>query len=226
MKSVLLIGSPALPAAALTDLARSGFESSHATSAREAIARFSGAPPDVIVMAFSRKPGAAQDAISTFRALAPVMVVADEDGPDLRIALLERGAEDVLHQRMDAREIALRIARAEARWRRARSRGQVTFDGFTFDPEHRRLCKAGRTVALSGSEARLVEILALRSAGIVTRREIARHCLRSAFREDSRSPDMLVTKLRGKFRQLGAPRALASVRGEGYRLMPGAAPLA
>jgi two-component system KDP operon response regulator KdpE len=226
MKRILLIGSAALPAAALAELAAIGFECGHATDAGEAIARFSGAPPDVIVMAFAQPPESAQDAISTFRALAPVLVAAEDDEPDQRIAALERGAEDVLHRNMDAREIALRIAHVEARWRKARATGEMRFDGFTFDPQQRRLRKAGRAVALSGSEARLVEFLARRRTAIVTRREIARHCLRSAFCENSRSPDMLVAKLRGKFRQLGAPRALAAVRGEGYRLMPGAALLA
>lgn len=226
MKSILLIGSPSLPAAALTDLVQGGFQTSRAIDASEAIARFSASPPDVIVATFAACPDLPGDAITAFAGRAPVIVVAGDDGPSLRIAALERGAEDVLHPCMDAREIALRIAHVEARWRRARTSGEIRFDGFTFDPQQRRLRKAGRAVALSGSEARLVEFLARRRTEIVTRREIARHCLRSAFRENSRSPDMLVTKLRGKFRQLGAPRALAAVRGEGYRLMPGAALLA
>lgn len=192
-----------------------------AATAAQAESRLGGARPDLIVTDIEGQDGAWRATLKRWIAICPVIVMSAGATLAQRVLALEMGAEDFITLPAADREIALRIERALGRWSRMR-RGMdnvIRFSDFALDPGARVLRREGRgEVALSASEGSLLELLLTKPDRPASRQEIARRCLKSAFNERSRAPDMLASKLRAKLRQLGEAEALETLRGEGYRL--------
>ena len=162
---------------------------------------------------------------------APVpvlMLTARGDDVD-RVIGLEMGADDYLPTPFNPREL---VARMRAILRRTAGLGGTNADGsavsgdcarilsvgdLRMDCMRRRVTVGGVSVALTGAEFRLLQLL-LEAPGVPVAREmLSRQALGRGSRPFDRSLDMHVSRIRKKLGpDSGGEERIISVRGEGY----------
>ena len=133
-----------------------------------------------------------------------------------RVVAFEVGADDILSEPYHPRELLLRVRAILRRVRVQPARLGVAAPGLTVDPELGRARIGDAVVTLSRSELRLLQALAQRGGGLVSRAELSHQVWGSVPPEEHRSLDTLLRRLRAR---LGPERdRLVTVRGVGYRL--------
>ena len=148
-----------------------------------------------------------------------LLMLTARDTPADRIRGLDTGADDYLVKPFDFGEL---LARVRALQRRPRGVDQpvLRVGQVTLDPVTHVTTVAGRDLALTGTEYRILELLLRRSPSVVDRKAIAEHAW--ADETDplgSNAIDVQMSRLRAKLP--GAGVRIVTVRGAGYRLEPG-----
>jgi DNA-binding response OmpR family regulator len=126
--------------------------------------------------------------------------------------------------------IKLLVARIEAVLRRyqqeraERASREVWVGDLHVDTERRQVTMAGRLVALTKVEFRLLAVLASQPGAIVSRDQLATDVWGYSDVSNSRTIDVHIRRLRVKLGQCRLPGpAILSVRGMGYRILADAA---
>jgi two-component system phosphate regulon response regulator PhoB len=156
----------------------------------------------------------------------PLLLIPDQADEEVRVRLLEAGADDVLTRGFGLREF---IARSRALMRRSRrrqlSRSIPTGQDLLRLGElclHRSECRAslaGEDLHLSPKEFRLLECFMLQPGRALSREQLLEQVWGPDFTGDSKSVDVHVLWLRRKIEpQNVKPQWLVTVRGVGYRL--------
>jgi two-component system phosphate regulon response regulator PhoB len=166
-------------------------------------------------------------------ARAVVMLTSAADDEVARVVALELGADDYLTKPISVRELALRIeGRVRDRFPErvglsadpepppvTPSRPRCCLGPLELDREAHQAFVAGKPVAVSASELRLLLHLYDRRGAVSTRDDIAAAVWNRRLRGTSRAVDTLLKRLRQK---LGRASALIeTVRGTGYRMVRG-----
>ena len=185
-------------------------------------------PPGLYLLDLSNsgEPGLALIGELRRRAAAPIIVIAGKVSAAARASGLELGADDHVAWPCDMREL---VARIEALLRRQELAAHATrpaalqewtFGAWRVDSLARRLRGADdRSVELTASEYRLLEILVMHPGQTHSRASLLESIYERPWMAGDRSIDNLVVRLR---RKLGedprAPRLIRTVRGGGYVL--------
>ena len=145
-----------------------------------------------------------------------LLMLTARDAPADRIRGLDTGADDYLVKPFDFGEL---LARVRALQRRPRGVDGPTIDRgrLSLDPVAHVVTVAGRELALTSTEYRILELLMRRSPSVVDRKAIAEHGW--ADETDplgSNAIDVQLSRLRAKLP--GAGIRIVTVRGAGYRL--------
>ncbi|MFJ9416285.1 response regulator transcription factor [Streptomyces sp. NPDC101227] len=147
----------------------------------------------------------------------PILMLTAKDGEYDEAEGLDTGADDYLTKPFS---YVVLVARVKALLRRrGRSAQPVLRVGeLAVDQGARRVALDGAEVALTAKEFAVLEQLALRAGDVVSKAEILEHVWDFAYEGDVNIIEVYVSALR---RKLGSGR-IVTVRGAGYRLVPGA----
>jgi two-component system response regulator MprA len=191
-----------------------GFDVIVARDGAVALLESERAAPDVIVLDVAMP---ALDGLAVCRRLrakglgTPILMLTARDAVPDRVAGFDAGADDYLVKPFALEEL---IARLRALSRRGGESASLrSYADVTLDLHARRASRAGRTIALTGREAELLELL-LRSPGRPVSRERAIAEIWAGAAEPN-VVDRYVTRLR---RKLGQPPLIHTVRGKGFAL--------
>lgn len=204
-------------------LAANGFRVTVASDAAEAWERLESIAFDMIVLDVMM-PG--QDGLEFAETLrlksqVPILMLTAMGETEHRIAGLERGADDYLPKPFEPRELVLRIQRVLSRVPApppVEIITRVRLGACLFDRARDELSRGGRRVRLTGSEARLLRILADHPGEALSRERLA---VESELSGNTRAIDVQITRLRRKIEpDPRMPRYLQTVRGKGYLLRP------
>ncbi|HYW93523.1 MAG TPA: response regulator [Gammaproteobacteria bacterium] len=154
-----------------------------------------------------------------------LMLTARGDEVD-RILGLEMGADDYLPKPFNPRELLARIKSILRRTHQGsqdkddRGGRRFLFDGWCFDRVTRQLLAPdGASIALSGAEYRLLEILLRHANEVLSRDQLMRHLHGRDSGPFDRSLDVQVSRLRQRLGDDGRePRVIKTVRNRGYVL--------
>ncbi|HEV2452338.1 MAG TPA: response regulator transcription factor [Streptosporangiaceae bacterium] len=149
----------------------------------------------------------------------PVLMLTARDSPSDRITGLDEGADDYLVKPFDFGELLARLRALQRRAPAVRS-PRLTVGDLEFDPATREVRAGADTPRLTVTELAILEVLMRRSPAIVPRRTIALNVWEEeADALGSNTIDVHIARLRAKL----APAlvTLQTVRGIGYRLVPG-----
>ncbi|MBS0284582.1 MAG: response regulator transcription factor [Proteobacteria bacterium] len=148
----------------------------------------------------------------------PVLMISALSDVDERIAGLRAGGDDYLVKPFAPNEMAMRV---EVLIRRHRERADVMVlraGDIELDLARRTATVAGEPVRLLHMEFRLLEFLMRNQGETVSRRIIFEQVWGYYFDPGANLINVHIARLRKKLDRPGAPSAIATVKGEGYRL--------
>jgi DNA-binding response OmpR family regulator len=214
---VLLVEDDFRFAAALTAaLRRSGYEVDHVPTAAAAL---SAPPTDLVLLDVGLPDGDGVDVCRRLRAqgdVAIIMLTARGEERD-RVVGLRGGADDYVVKPFGFAELQARI---EAVLRRARPRpaGMRSVGGLRVDLDQHRTYVGDELVTLTRKEFHLLSLLVAQPEAAVRRERLLAEVWHTSWRGTSRTLDVHVATLRAK---IGEGAQIETIRGVGYRIMPG-----
>jgi OmpR family response regulator RpaB len=148
-----------------------------------------------------------------------IMLTARGDVMD-RVVGLELGADDYLPKPFEPRELLARLQTVLRRARMPSTKGPLVFDGLTIDLERRQVQCLDRAVELTSTEFDLLALLAGEPHKVFSRDDILNRLRGIETELQTRSVDILVSRLRKKLEPLDCVKTL---RNAGYRFAAGRA---
>jgi len=202
-------------------LTRNGHLVSTSADGGEGLRAALAAAPDLIVLDLNL-PGL--DGLAVLAALraasspARVIILTARSEVEHRVKGLKAGADDYLAKPFSLDEL---VARVEAMGRRgtAPTAADLLKAGdLLVDVQHRRVTRAGRTIALSPREFDVLQVLMQEPGRVFSRTELCERVWRREHEYDTRTVEIFIARLRKKV-DAGFPQALIqTLRGVGYAI--------
>ncbi len=177
--------------------------------------------PDIIVMDPTVAEGDGTTLLPTaVSAGIPVMIVSDNSSVEARIRYLEQGAVDYMVKPIALRELSLRLGTLARLMVRRNSTRLVHAEGsgsFSVDLGARMVNRDdGGRDRLTEAEYRLLRLFMENPNRVLDRQTISLEIEQRAMIKDSRSIDVLISKLRKKIDPQDGPSIISNVRNSGY----------
>ena len=189
-----------------------------AGSCMEATSALAAGAFDVIVLDVMLPDGSGIELCARLRSArlaTPILLLTARGEVRDRVRGLDAGADDYLAKPFAIAELGARINALGRRGPIVRDRA-VTVGPLRVDLAARRVSVEGRDVPLTAKELAIVEVLAVRRGGVVTRSHLLESVWGDADRTAEASLEVLVGRIRRKLG--GAASALQTLRGVGYAL--------
>src|SRR5437867_3731182 len=148
----------------------------------------------------------------------PVLMLTARTAVTDRVQGLDAGADDYLPKPFAFRELMARLRALTRRQVESRAGDRLEAHGIELDLLRRRAQHKGQTMELSPTEFALLEVLMRHEGRVLTRTQILDHVWGYESWPESNLVPVYVTYLRRKFKRLGIPVEIRSVRGVGYAL--------
>ncbi|WP_043442603.1 response regulator transcription factor [Arthrobacter sp. L77] len=214
-----------------TTLRMNGFRVIEASTGLDGLAAVKEHRPDLITLDLNLPDLDGVEVCRQCRAVSDayiVMVTARQDEID-RLIGLEIGADDFIGKPFSPREFAARVS---AMFRRPRTAvpqqveapgdGLLRHEDLTMDVEGRTVTLGGRELALTRIEFDLLETLLAGAQRVWTREALLDRVWGDGWSQDHHLVEVHIRNLRKKLGEdMANPRFIRTVRGVGYRMMPG-----
>jgi two-component system, OmpR family, response regulator len=204
-------------------LAKAGFETIEAANGREALALFTSATPDLIVLDITMPELDGTEICRRIRreSTVPILFLSARDEEFDRVLGLELGGDDYLTKPFSPREL---VARIKAVLRRggasplAEEPSKVLSHGvLTLDLDEVRASWNGQEVALTATEFGILRTLMTRPGKVYSRDSLMDGAYSIDKIVSDRTIDSHVRRLRAKFEAIGAA-PVETLHGVGYKL--------
>jgi two-component system KDP operon response regulator KdpE len=156
------------------ELSAAGYRTLAASDGRDAISTFQAAAPDLVVTDIAMPNGDGFRVISAIRQRdrTPIIVLSVLGGESDKVRALDLGADDYVTKPFSVPEL---LARVRTQLRRVSpQRTVLEFDQLAIDLERRQVRQGKREVHLTPTELAILELLATNAGKPVSSREIAR----------------------------------------------------
>jgi len=147
----------------------------------------------------------------------PVLVVTARDDKESVVALLNAGADDYLTKPFDLGEL---LARTKALIRRGKGQPSplLKIGDLELNTVKRTVQRAGKAVALTAMEYRVLEYLLHRPGAVVSKTELLEHLYDYNWEKFSNVIEVYISGLRRKLDDGSAKHLIHTLRGQGYIL--------
>ena len=208
-------------------LERDGLEVSVAGTAADALARFSAAPPALVLLDVMLPGAGGFEVCRAIRAgsNAPIIFITARTGEDDRLNGFALGADDYITKPFSPREV---VARVRAVLRRAAPPGaaapEVRLGDSVLRTDALTVARGGATARLTPVESRLLAALMAVPGRVLTRAQLVGHACGDDYEGTERTVDAHIKNLRRKLAQLpdsGDPLRIVTTHGAGYHLEGG-----
>jgi two-component system OmpR family response regulator len=201
-------------------LEQEGFTVRVTTTGSEAVAAFGDQPPDVLVLDVGLPDADGRDVCQALRArgiTSPVLFLTARDALTDRLSGFHAGGDDYLTKPFALSELLVRVQALVRRTANTSTDGAAD-GGLRLDPAAHAVVHTDTSVALTPTEFRLLAALAARPGEVVRRGAlIAAGWPDGAIVHDN-TLDAYLARIRRKLRDVGAPEAIHTARGVGYKL--------
>ncbi|MEV6523580.1 response regulator transcription factor [Longispora sp. NPDC051575] len=195
-----------------------GFDVTAVGTGGEALRHAAGNPPDLVVLDVMLPDLDGFAVLRRLRAIvdAPVVfLTARDDLPD-RVAGLTLGGDDYVTKPFALEELIARIGAVLRRTTEAAT-GRIRVGDLELDEDSHEVRRAGRLVALSPTEFRLLRYLMLNAGRVVSKSQILDRVWSHEYDGEANIVELYVSYLRKKVDNHG-PRLINTLRGVGYVL--------
>ena len=199
-------------------LEREGLAVRATASGAEAVRAFGAEAPDVLVLDIGLPDADGRDVCQALRArgvASPVLFLTARDAVPDRISGFTAGGDDYLTKPFALGELVVRV---RALLRRSPAGAARRTPDVLLDPAAHAVAAGDRRVGLTPTEFRLLAALAARPGEVLRRAELVAAAWPYGAIVHDNTLDAYVARIRRKLRDVGASRALETVRGVGYVL--------
>lgn len=208
----------------VNELKNQGFKTVQAKNGREAITEMDRVRPDLVILDIVLPDHDGMEVLRRIRERSDVPVIfLSAKGADMdKIRGLELGADDYIAKPFNPEELAARV-RAVLRRKNPRPENTpaepVAFGDVIIDLHRRRTFLNDKPVALSRTEWRLLEQLALHAGRILVHEELLSKVWGPEYRDDVQYLRVWISRLRQKLEPTPSePKYIKTVPGIGYVL--------
>lgn len=145
----------------------------------------------------------------------PIIALSAMRNPRARVQAFAVGADDVVDQHVDTAELLARM-RAIVRRSRGHSHSSLQIGAVTLDLEMQTVLANGTSLALTGKEFALLQLLMLRKNMVMTKDAILTQLYGGMDEPESKIIDVFVCKIRKKLAAVGLTDFIGTVWGRGY----------
>jgi two-component system response regulator RegX3 len=205
-------------------LERDGFSPLVAATLAEARARVAANAPDIVLLDLMLPDGDGRELARELRAGSqiPVIMLTARASEVDRVLGLELGADDYVVKPFAAAEVIARIRAVLRRSQHQAATARYAAGDVTVDVAARRSWVAGIELSLTRKEFDLLVRLARSAGEVVTREDLMSDVWDENWFGSTKTLDVHMAALRRKLgEEPAAPRRIHTVRGVGFRLMPG-----
>jgi two-component system, OmpR family, response regulator len=219
MRLLIVEDSPELHQQLRSGLTEAGFAVDGAMDGEEALHLGETEPYDAVVLDLGLPRVDGLTVLRRWRAAEramPVLILTARDSWTEKVEGLNAGADDYLAKPFAMAEL---VARLNALIRRSNgvAKTELVFGEVRLDTTARAVSRAGQAVRLTALEYGMLAYLALHAGRPISKTELTEHLYAQDFDRDSNTLEVIVARLR---RKLG-DQLIETVRGQGYRLVPG-----
>lgn len=217
MRSLLVANDVLLKGKVLKVLANSGFDVAHTSSGADGVDIMKRYDYDIAVVCLELGDITGLQVLRQARIAkvrTPLVMLALESKVAMKLAAFESGADDYLVRPFDAAELVARM-RAIARRSQGHVESTLSVGPVTLNITLREVCVKGLDLPVTNTEYTILELLMLRNKSIVTKGHIIEHLYHGKDEPDSKSIDVILSKLRKKLSAAGAPNFIRTVWGAG-----------
>jgi DNA-binding response OmpR family regulator len=155
---------------------------------------------------------------------ARVLVLTARGEVENRVKGLKAGADDYLAKPFSMEELVARVEALGRRGTAPTAADLLEVADLHMDVHHRRVTRAGKTVALSPREFDLLQVLMQEPGRVFSRTELCERVWQRDHGYDTRTVEMFITRLRKKVdNSFGVP-LIRTLRSVGYSISPPASP--
>jgi two-component system, OmpR family, response regulator len=147
----------------------------------------------------------------------PVLILTARDSWHEKVRGIDAGADDYVAKPFHIAEIVARI-RALIRRAAGHAQAELQCGDITLDTRAGKVAIAGRAIALTALELKVLSYLMHHAGKVVSRTELIEHVYDQDFDRDSNTIEVFIGRLR---RKLGTD-LIRTLRGRGYRLVASA----
>jgi len=197
-----------------------GFEVMTATTGSEGVTAALRSPPDLVVLDVMLPDLDGFEVIKLMRsegARVPVVFLTARDATDDKIRGLTLGGDDYVTKPFSLEELTARIRAVLRRSAGDQAPPRLTFADLELDEESHEVYRAGRRVALSPTEFKLLRYLMLNANRVLSKAQILDHVWNYDFRGDDNIVESYISYLRRKVDTV-EPKLIHTLRGVGYVL--------
>jgi len=222
-RTILVVDDePTIREALVDALEADGFRVVAAADGREALARFRGERPDLVLLDLMLPELSGIEVCRIIRAesAVPIVMLTAKDSEVDKVVGLELGADDYVTKPFSVRELSARIRALFRRSERVavdEPPGVVDLGRVQVDLAGHRLLREGEALPVKPKAFELLSFLLRHPGQVFTRDQLLEHVWGYDYAGETRTVDVHVHWLRSHIEdQPGAPQFLHTVRGVGY----------
>jgi two-component system OmpR family response regulator len=198
-----------------------GFEVVTAATGSAALTAARSNAPDLIVLDVMLPDIDGFEVCRRLRAdgdFVPVVFLTARDGEEDRVAGFIQGGDDYVTKLFSLEELTLRIRALLRRTKPAEApAARLRYRDLEMDEDRHQVWRAGRELALSPTEFRLLRYLLMNSERVLSKQQILDHVWQYDFEGEDNVVETYISYLRRKVDR-GATPLIRTVRGFGYTL--------
>jgi two-component system, OmpR family, response regulator len=203
-------------------LSKAGMSTLVAQDGAQALERFGGKPPDLIVLDIGMPEMDGLEVCRRIRKISdvPILFLSARDEEIDRVLGLEIGGDDYVTKPFSPRELVARIHAILKRTRAPQSRQPATLSqgALRLDPDAHAVTWADAPVSLTAIEFAILQTLLARPRSVFSREQILDATRGGAVHVSDRTIDSHIRNIRAKLAAAGCAQPIETVHGVGFRL--------
>lgn len=190
----------------------------------DGLAMFRAARPNFVILDLAMPQLGGQDVCRQIRKESeevPILILTGSSDEISRVLLLELGADDYVTKPFSPKELLARVRAVLRRARRSPAVEQLYFDDVSVDFQKMEVSRAGKSVALTPQEFKLLKYFAQHPQRVISRDQLLSDVWGYNSYPSTRTVDSHILTLRQKLeRDPASPVHFVTVHNAGYKFVP------